>query len=843
MHVVEPSNALPIAANLPEIVRLLAEAGALVLTAEPGAGKTSLVPPAIADSLAGKVLVMEPRRVAAVAAAARIAELWGRKLGDEVGYRVRGESSTSPRARIEAVTPGVLVRMIQSDPGLETVGCVVLDEFHERSVQADLAFALLVQSRLLRPGLSLLAMSATMDSRRATTILGAAVLDVPGRSFPIETRHVRLEEGRGFEAGDASRPLARAALELIDEAKGDVLVFLPGASEIARAAAEFTALARSRGRGGRCPEAVVLHGSLPLEAQRRVLAPPLGSPPRAIFATSVAETSLTVPRVRAVIDSGLARLARFQARAGLNRLVTEREAQDRADQRRGRAGRLGPGICLRAWPASEVLPTRTEPEILRAELSGLVLEAALWGSPARLDLAWIDSPPEGAWKAGKELLVELGALDADSSPADFSPTAFGRRMAILGTEPRLAALVLRGIEAGAGWTACLAAALLSERGGAGGNDIAQRLEEIDAEWEGGPDSGKRGEYGPVFAEARRLARSAGIPAAGPSRPDAVGPLLAAAFPDRIAERMEYRGANASFRIPAGRMLRATGPLAQSPWIVALDADAGASEGRIYSACAIDAAEALAALESRAVETVEAEWKGLELKLAKSRRVGAIVLGTGPAERPSREELASLLASRIVSEGLGILPWEEGAAEALARLRYFAGAAFGSAGKTLDAASLSETALAARAAEWLGPCIDSEDGPLMDGPSLKRAVSALAPRALRSEMDRVVPERIELPSGSTRQINYRSPGGPFVEARVQEFFGLSEHPRVRGVPLVLRLLDPGGKPLQVTSDLPGFWRGSWAQARKELRGRYPRHEWPEDPGAALPSRSGIKKRTR
>jgi ATP-dependent helicase HrpB len=423
-------------------------------------------------------------------------------------------------------------------------------------------------------------------------------------------------------------------------------------------------------------------------------------------------------------------------------------------------------------------------------------------------------------------------------------------MAVLGTEPRLAALVLRGIEAGAGWTACLAAALLSERGGTGANDIAQRLEEIAAGREGGLASGKRGEYGPVLAEARRLARSAGIPAGGPVRP-AVGPsgsgslgsLLAAAFPDRIAERMEYRGANASFRIPAGRSLRATGPLAQSPWIVALDADAGASEGRIYSACAIDAAEALAALESRATETMEAEWQGLELKLTKSRRVGAIVLGTGPAVKASRGELAFLLASRIASEGLGILPWGEGAAEALARLRYFADASSSSAAHGLDAASLSETALAARAAEWLGPCISTEGGPLMDGPSLRRAVLALAPRSLKPEMDRVVPERIELPSGSTRRISYRGPGGPSVEARVQEFFGLSEHPRVRGVPLVLRLLDPGGKPLQVTSDLPGFWRGSWAQARKELRGRYPRHEWPEDPGAALPSRSGIKKRGR
>lgn len=817
---------LPIESFIPEICRLLGEAGALVLSAEPGAGKTSLVPPAVADALAGsrsrKVLVMEPRRVAAIAAAARIAEVWGKKLGGEVGYRVRGDSSTSPRARVEAVTPGVLLRMIQSDPGLEDIGCVLLDEFHERSAQADLAFALLAQVRELRPGLGLIAMSATMDTGKAAAALAAAVLEVPGRSFPIETRFSAFPEGRGLEAA-----LARAALDLIDEAGGDILVFLPGVAEINRAAAEFTALAHSR--GGLPAEAVVLHGTLPLEAQRRLLSAPQNASPRAVFATSVAETSLTLPRIRAVIDSGLARLTRFQPRAGLNRLVTEREAQDRADQRRGRAGRLGPGICLRAWSASETLATRTESEIFRAELSSLVLEAALWGAPGRLDLGWLDPPPEGAWSAGTELLLELGAL----SP-NLAPTAFGRRMAAMGTEPRLSALVLRGAEAGEGWTACLAAALLSERGGSGGKDIAASLEELA--------SGREGDYGSVAAEARRLARSAGIAANGDAKgrvaSGALGLLLAAAFPDRIAERTEYRGANASFRIAAGRSLRASGPLAQSPWIVALDADAGLSEGKIYSACALEESSALAALESRAKEFAEAEWKGLEMKITKSRRVGAIVLGTRAAPRPPRGELASLLASRIASEGLGILPWEGGAAESLARLRYFA-----ASDRALDALSLSDAALAANAAQWLGPCLLTEGGPLIDGASLKRAVAALAPRERKSEMDRSVPERIDLPSGSSRPIRYDGPGGPFVEARVQEFFGLREHPRVLGAPLVLRLLDPGGKPLQVTSDLPGFWKGSWAQARKELRGRYPKHEWPEDPAAAAPSRSGIKRKSR
>jgi ATP-dependent helicase HrpB len=784
------------------------------------------VPPALAEAFGGegarKVLVMEPRRVAAVAAAARIAEVWGRKLGLEVGYRVRGESRTGPRVRVEVVTPGVLVRILQDASGLEGLGCVVLDEFHERSAQADLAFALLARAREQSGGPPVLAMSATMDGSTAARALGCPVLEVPGRSFPVETRYAPLGEGRAWTAA-----LARAALDLA--AEGDVLVFLPGAAEIAQAIAAFSDLARGSAPSGpeARPQAVALHGSLSLEAQRRVLAPPPGTPPRVIFATSIAETSLTVPRVRAVLDSGLSRLTRFQVRLGLNRLVTEREAQDRADQRRGRAGRLGPGLCLRAWPQSETLANRTEPELGRAELSALVLEAALRGAPGRLDLPWLDPPPEAAWSAGAELLVGLGALTAD-----LSPTPFGRRMAALGTEPRLAALALRGEETGEGWTACLAAALLSE---GGASDIAAGLEKA---------ASGEGPFAPVLAEARRLARAAGIES-GRARPEALPSLLATAFPDRIAQRTEYRGANASFRIMAGRSMRASGPLAQSPWILALDADSGSAEGKIYSAAALSESEALSVLAGRVEEIGELEWKGLEPRLSIARRAGAISLGSRPLQRPGRAELASLLAERIAAAGLGILPWDQGADQALARLRFFAahepasarGGAF--AEVELSEAALSDAALAARAAQWLEPHILAEAGPLLDGPALRRAADALAPKVIRPELDRLAPERIELPSGSSRPIDYRGPGGPSVEARVQEFFGLGIHPRVLGIPLALRLLDPGGKPLQVTSDLPGFWKGSWAQARKALRGRYPKHQWPEDPAAAAPSRSGIK----
>jgi len=819
---------LPIYARLGEMSRLLGEAGALVLSAEPGAGKTSLAPLAVAGMLPGskalgegKVLVVEPRRVAAVAAASRMASIARERVGDGVGYRVRGESSAGPSTRVEAVTPGVLVRMLQDDPELSGFSCVVLDEFHERSAQADLAAALLVEARQCRPALGLLAMSATIDVGRAAERLGAATMEVAGRSFPIATRHAPLPEGRGFEEA-----FARSALGLLGEAEGDVLAFLPGAAEIGRAAEACERI----GRGA--VDVARLHGSMPLAEQARAIAPPRGAPRRIVLATSVAETSLTVARVGAVLDSGLARITRFHLRSGLNRLVTEREARDRADQRRGRAGRLGPGLCVRSWSSSEVLPERTEPEIFRSELSGLALEAAIRGAGGRLDLPWIDAPPEAAWNAARELLSELGALDSSGAA-----TELGRRMARLGTEPRLAALVLRGQAAGEARTACLAAALLSGRGGSGEGaserDLSLRLEALEAERRDPRNAA-------VFDEAARLERAVGASAGGPARPAALGRLLASAFPDRVGRRLEYRGADASFQIASGRALRAAGALASAEWIVAVEADAGAAEGKVFSGCSVDADAALAALEPFAEVKTSIEWRGLQCRALRGRYAGALPLARAEAATMGREELAAALASRVAAEGLGFLPWDEGGSGALlARLRWLSSEQ--GKGALRD---LADAALEASAAEWLGPFVLEGGGPAIDGPRLRAALDALMPRELRAALEREAPERLSLPSGSSRPIDYASPGGPSVEARVQEFFGLSEHPRIgaRGaVPLVLRLLDPGGKPLQVTSDLPGFWKGSWAEARKQLRGRYPKHQWPDDPARAAPSRTGVKRK--
>ena len=827
-----PRTGLPIEAFLPEIAARLAERGALVLAAEPGAGKTSLVPPSLLDQVEGMILVLEPRRVAAVAAAERIAELVGARLGGLVGYRVRSESKSSSATRILTMTEGVLVRMIQDDPSLAQAGLVVFDEFHERSLQADLGLALALEARALRPELGILVMSATLDTRRLAARLDAPVVEVPGRAHPVATRHAPLREGPGFEDGLAALA-AEVSAELgagsfggagslggSGEPPRDLLVFLPGAAEIARC---------GRALAGCGAEALALHGSMSLAEQRRVLAPRSGEGRRIVLATSLAETSLTVPRIGAVLDSGLARVSRFHARSGLNRLVTEREAADRADQRRGRAGRLGPGLCVRAWPASEALSLRTEAEILRAELSGLVLESLLWGARARCALPWLDEPPAAAWEAGLELLGELGALDAGGSIGEF-----GRRMASQGTEPRLAALVLRGAEAGRGWEAALLAALLSEREVSGrddsGGDLELGLERLA--------SGEPG-LGRSLTEARRLARAAGLAPEARPRSGGAGRLLAAAFPDRIARRQEARGQEARgparrpdssvFQLFTGRLVAARGALAQSPWIVAVDADAGTELGRVYSGAALSEAEALAALAPATRLSTELEWTGMRCRARRIKRAGALSLSETAVGPPSKEEAGEALARRVEEEGLGILPWEDdGAGELLRRLRWWASRRGRRAGEPESGLGFDEAALVAGLREWLLPFVQPGPGELLDGRALRLALEALLPFALRGEFEREAPARLRLPSGVSRPIRYEAGSQPYVESRVQDFFGLDLHPGSGGEPLLLKLLSPAGRPIQVTSDLPGFWRGSWAEVRKELRGRYPKHAWPENP---------------
>ncbi len=815
-----------------------------MLTAQPGAGKSTLVPPFLLGEpwLAGQRIVMlEPRRLAAAAVAARIAELLGERPGGTAGYRVRGASVVSGRTRIEVVTEALLTRAIQADPLLAGVGLVIFDEFHERSVHADLALALALEVRRARPGLALLVMSATMETGRVAALLGgqapAPVLECPGSVFPVQTRYQPLDgAGRRWEEG-----FAAGCARLLDESGGDVLAFVPGAAEIRRVGAALAARLGDRG------EVLGLHGSMGLEDQQEVIRPsPAAHHRRVILATSIAETSLTVPGVRAVADSGLARLARFHPATGLDRLVTEMESRSSADQRRGRAGRLGPGTCTRFWKESERLVAEPDPEILRSDLAGVVLECALWGTDDAADLAWLDPPPAASWGQAAETLRMLGLLEGGRV------TALGRRAAELGLAPRLAALVLEGIERGVPSLAAACAALLAERDGSGipaDPDFRLRLEMLRT-GAGGRDTWRRAARG----EAERLLRRAGVHAAPGSlfawsveQEAGVGDLLAHAFPDRIARResedawLFVTGRAARFPASAGPAAAGSPPVsrAAAEWITAPDTDAGESIGTIRLAAPVDPAEAARVLAPVTEERLEIRWEGLEPRAVRSTRAGRLLLSERPCRVPAAEGTASFL-ERLSRSGVGMLPWDPACRGFLERLRFYASRHAGG-----GLGDLSDAGLAARAGEWLAPHLDFSRGPALGPRGLLAALAGLLdlaqPRVGRRGFDEAVPASLALPLGSRRPIDYSS-GSPVVEARIQEVYGLSASPRICGQPLAFRLLSPAGRPLQVTADLAGFWKGSYAEVRKQMRGRYPKHHWPEDPAAAAPS-AGPRRRPR
>ncbi len=780
-----------------------------MLVAPPGAGKTTLVPLALLDAPwrgDQRILMLEPRRLATRAAANRMAFLIGEQTGRTVGFRTRIDSATSAETRIEVVTEGLLVRRLQSDPGLDNVAAVILDEVHERSLESDLALALCLDlQRVLRPDLRLIAMSATADGARLSGLMDAEVIESAGRMFPVSVEHAKKDVPAVRDLPDA---MARAIRQALADHDGDILAFLPGMGEIRRTQSALD----------RCGALVLpLHGDLPPAEQDRALRPAEGR--RVVLATSIAETSLTVPGVRIVVDGGWRRAPRLDPATGLTRLATVRISRAAADQRAGRAGREAPGVAIRLWsPALQRgLPAYDRPEILEAELSSLVLDCAAWGTkPA--DLAFQDRPPAGALAAAAALLTELGALDTGGAI-----TLTGQRMAGLGAHPRLAAMLLEADTPEDAATAADLAALLEERDPLRSQDspadIARRLMAIA---HGDPDA-DRGALSRIRQTARQYRRRLRVSADQPAEGDP-GKLLAAAFPDRIAQR---RGEPGSFRLSGGggARLPTTDPLAKENLLVvaALESKAAA---RIRLAATLDPDDLPHALQRRVTEQIETGFDSVSgtVLARRRRRLGTLILSdrTVPVDKA---DVAATLADAVASQGLKALPWTDGVRQLQARVALMRGIE-----PDADWPDLSDAALAETAREWLTPYLNGFNK-LSDltGLDLMAMLRGMLPWPLPNRLDQDLPTHLSLPHGRAA-VDYAEPV-PLASARAQFFYGMARTPLLAGgrVPLRLALLSPAGRPIAVTADLAGFWKGAWADARKDMRGRYPKHDWPEDPG--------------
>jgi ATP-dependent helicase HrpB len=816
---VAPSD-LPVEACLLDLRRALAERGAAVLVAPPGAGKTTIVPLRLLDEpwlAGGRIVVLEPRRLATRAAARRMASLLGEEVGAIVGYTTRDERRVGRSTRIEVVTEGVLTRRLQGDPSLPGVGLVIFDELHERNLHADLALALLLDARpALRPDLRLLAMSATLEAAKVAALLGdAPVIESEGRAHEVAVRWVPRRPKERLDAATVA-----AVGRAVREEAGDVLVFLPGAADIRRVEAALSLP----------PDVDVrpLFGALPAPAQDAALAP---SPPgrrRVVLSTDIAETSLTVEGVRVVVDSGESRTPRFDARSGLTKLHTGPISRASAEQRAGRAGRTGPGVAYRLWSTLEHAARRpyAAPEIAGVDLAGLALELAVWGAePAQL--CFLDPPPARALEEAQALLTMLGAVDDGGRP-----TPLGRAMADLPLHPRLARMVVAAGGEGHGWTACLLAALLEDRDVLRGRpddlptDVAERAALIADPATRHPSA----DAGAVRTAARRaaeLARRAGVARSGLDL-RRCGAVLGLAYPDRLAQARS--GARFRLRNGAGAWVPAGDPLAWEAFLAVAEMDAGRGDARIRLAAGLDA-EDMEAAAGGAEEVVTVAWDAArdDLRAKVERRLGSLVLATTERPAPAGEATTRALVARVRSTRLAALRWTDRARALQAR------AAF--ARRTLGAATwpdLSDAALVATLDGWLAPLLAGATGRAdLDAVdvagALRRQLGPMAP-----ELDRVAPAQLTVASGRQVTVDYGGPQ-PTMAVRVQDLFGTAVHPAVAGgkVPVVVQLLSPAGRPVQVTADLPGFWAGTWADVRKEMAGRYPKHSWPVDPLAASP----------
>ena len=820
---------LPIDDVLAPLRTALASGTSAVLQAPPGAGKTTRVPLALLEAPwlgARRIVMLEPRRLAARAAARRMAETLGEPVGHSVGFRVRGETRVGRSTRVEVVTEGVLTRMLHEDPALETTGLVIFDEFHERSLQADVGLALALQTQeVLRPDLRLLVMSATLEGARVATLLGGApVVASEGRAFPVETRHVPRRREQPVEAA-----VAAAVRRALSDDDGSVLAFLPGAREIRRT--ERLLAEEPLPVGVRV---ISLFGAMSAAGQDEAIRPAPPGVRKVVLATSIAQTSLTIDGVQVVVDGGLARVPSFSPRTGMSRLETVRVSRAAAEQRRGRAGRTSPGVCYRLWAAEEHagLLEQDRPEILQADLAPLALDLALAGVVDPAALRWMDAPPAPALAQARELLVQLGAIDAESRI-----TMHGRAMASLAAHPRLAHMLLRGHERGFGATACVLAALLDERDALRHGDSA-------------PDADLRHRVGVVAGhdrssvvdrvtlqrvreQVRHWRATLRVSTSAAADESECGQALALAFPDRVAQRRPGREERYLMRNGLGAVLAEGSLLTGAPFLAIAELAGRRPDAQILLAAPLSRGELDEALGAQVVTEDVVEWSpsGDAVVAARRQRLGAIVIGETRLRAADPHAVAETLLAALTTDHGVSLRWSEEAARVRARLAFLHR-------HLTDWPDVGDLALRQSAREWLLPHLV--------GLRRREEVHALDLGALlltaltwqqRAALDVLAPTHVEVPSGSRIRVDYTDPDAPVLAVRLQELFGLSATPTLASgaVPVTLHLLSPAHRPVQVTQDLAGFWRTSYFEVRKELRGRYPKHAWPDDPVRAEPTR--------
>ena len=837
-------TSLPIEDVLPELREALDRHPEVVLQAPTGAGKTTRVPLALLeeDWLGGdKIVMLEPRRLAARAAARRMAHTLGESAGQTVGYRVRMDTRVSSKTRIEVVTEGVLTRMIQDDPALDGIGCVIFDEFHERNLQADLGLALAMETHeVFRPDLRLLVMSATLDTGPIAEVLRppgegeAPLIESEGRSYPVDV-HYADDTPDGYIEPHVTDAVQR----VLREEEGDVLVFLPGAGEIRRVESQL----QDRG----VPEDVdvyPLFGNLPAKKQDQAIEPSAEGRRKVVLSTDIAETSLTIEGVRVVVDSGLVRTPKFDPQSGMTSLETVKVSKASAEQRRGRAGRLSPGTCYRLWTqhTHQHLKDHTPPEVVDADLAPLALELAMWGAHNPAELRWLDPPPEAAYDQARDLLRRLGAIDADGTVTDH-----GREMAGLGLHPRLAHMLLNAKAIGHGPVGCDLAALLSERdifkgqGEAPDVDLRLRLEALKRFRRGDrptPNHARNyvvpyGAVGRVRKMADHWRRTLGVSTDASGDVEACGLLTAFAYPDRIAEHRE--GSDGRFRLQNGRAAALPSPqlLSDADYLVAAHVDGRRRESRIFLAAPISKDDLVDYFGDQLEEETHVAWDP-DARLVRARqrtRLGAIILKDGPIADPDPTQMAEAMLDGVREHGLGLLKWTKKAhqlQERIVFLHHHLGE---------DWPDVRDEALMETLDEWLKPHVYG----MKRADDLKQLhVTQLLHDMLtweqRDRLDDLAPTHVTVPSGSRRPIDYTDPDAPVLAVRLQEMFGQTETPRIAGgrVPLTVHLLSPAQRPVQITQDLSSFWESTYHEVCKDMKGRYPKHYWPDDPYSATPT---------